>query len=61
MIGKKTSVDGYENVCNLDVFGVTVIARDVIFCTSIFKDQLRRCKDGWCRAGLMWTDNSTSL
>ena len=49
----KTSIDDNENLCRLDVLGVTDIARDDIAVHQDFKDQYRRSKDSSCGTGLM--------
>ena len=41
----KTSIDDNENLCRLDVLGVTYIALVHIAVHQDFKDQLRRSKD----------------
>ena len=49
----KTSTDDYENLCRLDVLGVTDITCNDIAVFLEFKDQLRRSKDGWYKTGLI--------
>ena len=57
----KTFIDDNENLCRLDVSGVTNIALVHIAVHHDFKDQLRRIKDCWYKTVLMWKDNSISL
>ena len=61
LICTKTSIDDYENLCILDVFGVTDIASDDIAVHQDFKDQPSRSKYGWYKTGLIGKDNSTSV
>ena len=61
LIFTKTSRDHYESLCRLDILGLIGNVRDDITVHQDLKDQLRKNKDGWCKTGLIWKNNSTLL
>ena len=55
LILSRTSIDDYEQLCNLDVLGVQDIPKsheDILH--TNFKEQLKQSDEGWYETGLMW-------